>query len=213
VCLVLPLPEVISTVMVGGLPLLGGSVAVLAVGLQLAAAAGDAAGGAVAATPLADRVAALASKYPFEAALLAVLGLYLLSVIVGRRENLRLATEWSRALAGAGAPLALSHPQARARAPCGRPDGPAAREPGAPTGASGARRQPCNVGRRRGLPTPAATSPCAQAPRPKPTDPETGALSQQFSHPGYVGLDTKDKDSFYWRDGPSTFKFWGSGRR
>ncbi|GBF99497.1 hypothetical protein Rsub_12275 [Raphidocelis subcapitata] len=43
--------------------------------------------------------------------------------------------------------------------------------------------------------------------------PDTSLLAQQFSHHGYVGLKTKDKDSFYWRESPSEFKFWGSGRR
>jgi hypothetical protein len=45
------------------------------------------------------------------------------------------------------------------------------------------------------------------------TAPEASLFAQQFSHHGYVGLEAKDASSFHWRDGPASFKFWGSGRR
>ena len=48
---------------------------------------------------------------------------------------------------------------------------------------------------------------------PAAAGPETSLIAHQFSHHGYVGLDTKDCGSFFWREGPAEFKFWASGRR
>lgn len=71
-----------------------------------AAPAAAAAGGAGELPPVRSfmqRVGELAIKYPAEAALLAVIALYLLAVIAGRRENYKHAADFSDAFAGARA--------------------------------------------------------------------------------------------------------------
>lgn len=87
-----------------------------------------------------DRLVLLVKRFPVEAALIATLVVYVLAVMLGRTENLKLATEWSQAFA----------------------------------------------------------------------EPENSLLAQQFA---IHGSTRQTNGKLFWRDGPSTFKFWATGRR
>ncbi|KAI8465828.1 MAG: hypothetical protein J3K34DRAFT_525007 [Monoraphidium minutum] len=76
--------------------------ALLAALVVLLAAAGAAAGDGEkpAVRSWVERIGELAQRYPGEAALVAIIGLYLLSVLAGRKENLRVAQEFSDTFCG-----------------------------------------------------------------------------------------------------------------
>lgn len=117
----------------------------LAALLLLAAARTATAQDADAAKPapraFAEQLGELAQRHPAESLLMAIIGVYLMTVIAGRRDNLRVATEVSDAIAG--------------------PD---------------------------------------------------GILAQNFAAHGSAA-DRGHKDPLWWREGPSTFKLWATGRR
>jgi hypothetical protein len=82
------------------LPLLA-TLVLLAAPVGTHAAGGGAADNIASVRAWVERIGVLSQRYPIETGLLAVIGIYLATVIAGRRENLRLAQEWSDTFCGA----------------------------------------------------------------------------------------------------------------